>query len=168
VEHEYVRYCAQYGAQFITNSECDACWTRNLLSLHIASPANHHLEFGFGQRLGDVSWVIGGMPTHICTFQVIYLQKVICVLVLLQVRIFLIPVPKLWDMRIRLCMCKGQTHHVKVLDSKSGCKATNKFNFCLPIAVKWESKRYISDEIYKQSSSDWCHTSHSKSVQCWI
>ena len=39
-------------------------------------------------------------------------------------------------------------HHVKVLESKSGGKMANTFNFYLQVTVKWQSQSYISDEIY--------------------
>jgi hypothetical protein len=69
-------------------------------------------------------------------------------------------------MIIRLCMCKGRMHHVKVLESKSGCKRAITYCFNLQVTAKWQSKRNISDEMYKQNLSEWCHTCHRKSGQC--
>jgi len=40
-------------------------------------------------------------------------------------------------------MGKVRKHHVKVLESKSGCKMDNMFHFCLPITGKGESKSYM-------------------------
>jgi len=80
----------------------------------------------------------------------------------------LISVTKMWDTIISLYMCKGHTHHATVLDCKSGSSTTNKLNIDLPIAVKWETKTWISDEIDWQSLSQWYHTSDRRSGQCTI
>jgi hypothetical protein len=53
----------------------------------------------------------------------------------------------------RLCLCKGRTHHVNVLESKSGEKTANTFNLHQQVSVKRQSKSYISDEIYEQNLS---------------
>jgi len=88
--------------------------------------------------------------------------------ILLPVSVFLRSVTKLWDMIICLCMCKGWTHHVNVLERKSSPEVANKFDFSLPITVNWESESYISDKTYWQNSSEWCHTSHGRSCPCSI
>jgi len=162
VKHEYIRSSAQRHAQFITHSECEASWIRKLSTLHRASPADYHIEIGFRWRHVDGSCVIEVLQRQICIFEVISLWKAICVPILLHVSIFLIPGTQLWDRMICLCMCKGRTHYSKDVESKSGCKIDNKFDFCLPITVKWESKSYISDDIYWQIFSESCHMSHSK------
>ena len=105
---------------------------------------------------------------QICIFDVAFLWKAVCAPILLRVSLVLITVTKSWDKIIRLCMCNGQTHHVKGTESKSGCKRANTCDFCLPSTVKWESKCYIREEIDKQNVSEWCHTSHRKSSQCSI
>jgi len=69
-------------------------------------------------------------------------------------------------MIIRLCMCKGWTHDVKVLESKLHCKTANTFGFFLQVTVKWQSKRNVSDEMCQQNFSEWCRTSHWTSGQC--
>jgi len=76
------------------------------------------------------------------------LVKATCVPILLYVSIIWISVIKLWDMTICLCMYKSGTHHATDLESKSGCKTANTFDFCLLHSVQWETQSYISDEIY--------------------
>jgi len=110
-----------------------------LLLLHIISTAYHHIEIGFRQRHGDGSCVCRGIESHKGIVDVISQWKDVCVPTLLHVSVNLISVTKLWDMMIRLCMCKGQTDHPKVVESKSGCKMANTFDFCLQATVKWES-----------------------------
>jgi len=75
---------------------------------------------------------------------------------------------QLWDTIICLCMCKGGTRHVNVLEWNLRCKTTNKLDICLPNTVKRESKNYISDKISEQNLRRWCHTSHRSSCKCWI
>jgi len=166
VKHENIRSRTCRRVQFITHSECYACRTRKHPRLHIASPANRHIEIGFGRRHGDGSCVIGGIKRQICTSDVISLWKAICLPILLHVSIFLISVTKLWDKIIWLYMCKGRKHLAKVLESKTGCTMANMFDFYLLITVKSDSKSNISDEIYQHNLSEWCHTSHSRSCQC--
>jgi len=148
VKHDYMQSCACRRAWFITHSECEACWTCKLSPLHIASPANHNIEIRFGRRHGDSSCVIGGMKRQICNFDVISMWKAISVRIVLRVSIILISVNISRDIIICLCMCKGRTHHVNVVESKSGCKTGNRFDLCSPITVAWEGKGDISDEIY--------------------
>jgi len=93
-------------------------------------------------------------------------RKASCLPILLRVSFFLISVTKLWDMIIRLCMCKGRTHHVNVLESKSHCEMTKTFSFILQVSVMWQSKSNTSDEMYSQILSEWCLTCHGKSGQC--
>jgi len=45
-------------------------------------------------------------------------------------------------------MCKGQMHHVEVLEFQSGSSRANTFDFYMQGTVKWQSKSYISDTIY--------------------
>jgi len=144
-KHEYTLSCDGYGAGFITYLECEPCWTRQLWPLHSWSPANHHMDIGFGPRNCNGSCVPGGLNREICIFDVISWWNAICIPILLCVSIFLISGTKLWDMIICLCMCKGRTHHTKGLESISHCKTANTCDYCLPITLKWESKCYISD-----------------------
>jgi len=44
-------------------------------------------------------------------------------------------------------MCKGRTHHVHILESKSHFKTAKTDGFFLQVTVKWQSKSNISDEI---------------------
>jgi len=138
----------RHRACFLTYSQCEACSTCMLLPLHIASPANHHIESGFGQRHGDGSCVIREIDRWIGIFDVISLWKTRVVPILLCVSVFLTSVTKSWDMVFCQCLCKGRTHHAKVLEPKWSSKTANKLDFSLPISVRWESKTYISNEIY--------------------
>jgi len=126
------------------------------------------MEIGFRWRYDDGSCVCRGIENHIGIVDFKFRWKKICVPILLFVSLYSISVTKLWDMIIPLCMCKGQTHHPKGIKSKSGCKMAKTFNFGLQVTVKWESNRYIRDEIYKQHLSDWCHGSHWRSCPCPI
>jgi len=91
--------------------------------------------------------------------------KAMCLPILLRVSYFLISVTKLWDLIICLCMCKGRTHHVNVLQSKSLCKTAQTFSFHLHVTVKPQSESNISGEICEQNVSKWCHTGHRQSGQ---
>jgi len=136
------------------------------LPRHRALPANHHLDFGFGQRHGDGSCISGGIDRQTFIFDVISRWKAICLLVLLCGSFLLISVSNLWDMIIQLWMCKGPTHHATVLESKSGGKMANTLDFYLQVTNKWQSKIYISNEIWQQNISEWCPTCHRKSGEC--
>jgi len=148
VKHRCSRSCICHGARFIIWLESEACWTHKLLWLHIASPANHHIEIGFGQRHCDGSCVVRLIDRQSVICYVISRWKAICVPIWLPVSFVLISPTKLWDMMIHLCMCKGRTHHAKVLEAKSDCIMAKKLDFCLPITDKWENRSYISDQIY--------------------
>jgi len=124
-----------------------------------------HIDFGFERRHGDSCWFWGGIHSHIVILDIISWWKAICLPILLCFIIFLILVTKLWDIIIRLCMCKGRTHYVRVLESKSCGKPAKIFDFYLQITVKWQSISYISDQIHKQIVTEWCHTYHWKSGQ---
>ena len=168
MELEHTLACTNYGAWFITHSKYEACWTHKLWPLHIASPANHHIDIEFWRRNGDGSSINRRIKRQIYIFDVISLWDAICVPIVLHVRFFLISVTKLWDMVMYLCMCKGRMHHTKGLGTKSRCKMANTCNYCLPITVKWESKSYINDKMEKQIFSEWCHKCHRISSQCSI
>jgi len=168
VEHEHMWSSTSCTSRFITHSESEACWTCKLLPLHIASPANHHIEIRFGGRHGDSSCICGGIERQIGIIDVLSWWKEICIPILLRVSLYLISVTKLWDMIICLCKCKGQTHHPKVLESKSGCKMSKTFDFCWQVTVKSESNSLISDEILKQNFSKWCRMRHWRSNLCPI
>jgi len=92
---KYIQSCARSGARFVTFAECKACSTCKLLPLHIASPANHHIALGFGQRHGDGSCVGGGIDGQNVHFDVISWGKAICLPILLRISCFLISVTKL-------------------------------------------------------------------------
>jgi hypothetical protein len=94
--------------------------------------------------------------------------KSVCVPILLCVSHILISLTKLWHRIISLYMCLGGTHHAKVLESKSGCRMTNEPTICLPVTVKWVSKTQISDVLYYQNLSYWCHKSYRRSWECSI
>jgi len=44
-------------------------------------------------------------------------------------------------------MCKGRTHHVKVLESKSHFKQAKTYGFFLQVTDKWQSNSNISGEM---------------------
>jgi len=92
--------------------------------------------------------------------------KPLCLPILLCVIFSFISLTKLWDMIICLCMCQGWTHYVKALESKSGGKTANMFDFNLQVIVKWQWKSYISDVIYEQNLNEWYHMCHRNSGQC--
>jgi len=96
--------------------------------------------------------------------------KVIGVHILLSVSIVLISLTKLWDMIIRLRMCKGHTGHMKVLDSKPSWLTTNHRDIVQPLTDKWECTIKIGDKYLKPNLSQQCYTSHRRSSQCatWI
>jgi len=106
------------------------------------------------------------MDMQTIIFDVRSLWKASCLPISLPVSFFLISVTKLWDMIICLCMCKGQTNHVKVLKYKSHCMMAKTFGFFLQVNVKWQCKSNISNQMCYQNSSEWCHTCHGKSGQC--
>jgi hypothetical protein len=60
-------------------------------------------------------------------------------------------------MIIRLCLCKGWMHIVKVLKSKSHCKTTKTFSIFLQVTFKWQYQGNIWDEMCEQYLSEWCH-----------
>jgi len=111
------------------------------------SPANYHIDFRFGWRHGDSSCICRGLDRQTVMFDIKSQSKAICIQLLLHITFFMISVTKLCDMIIRLCMWKGQTHQVKVLESKSGSKTANTFDFYLQVTVKWQSTSYSSDKI---------------------
>jgi len=111
-------------------------------------PANYQIDIRFWWRDGDGSCVCGRMQMQTVIFDVWSRGKASCLPTLLCVSFFLISVTKLGDMIIRLCMCKGRTHHVNVLESKSHCKTAKTFCFILQVTVKWQSKSNISDKMW--------------------
>jgi hypothetical protein len=113
----------------------------------IFPPANYHIAIGFWRRDGNGSSVCARIVVQTVLCSVWSRWKASCLPILLRVSVGLMSVTKLWDMIICLCMCKGQTHHVKVLKSKSGCKTAITYGFILQVTVKWQSKRNISDEM---------------------
>ena len=128
--------------------------------------ANYHIDIKFRRRDGDGSCVCGRTHMQTVIFDVWLRGKASCFPILLHVIFFLISVTKLWDMIIRLCMCKGWTHHVNILESKSHCKRAKMFCCILQVTVKWPSKSNISDEMCWQNLSEWSHTCHGKIGQC--
>jgi hypothetical protein len=96
-------------------------------------PVNNHMDIGFRWRDGDGSCICGRIAIQKVIFDVWSRWKASCLLIWLCVILFLISVTTLFDMIIRLCMCKGRTHHVKVLESKSHCKMANTSGFFLQV-----------------------------------
>jgi hypothetical protein len=60
VEEENTQICACRGDIFIMRSVWVTCWTRKVFPLHIACPADHHMEIRISLRLGDGSCIISG------------------------------------------------------------------------------------------------------------
>jgi len=81
--------------RFVTDSECKARWTHQLLLMHIVSQANYHIEFGFGRRQGDGSWVASRVYSKIYYIDDVSPVKAICVPILLHVSCFWISVAEL-------------------------------------------------------------------------
>jgi len=127
---------------------------------------DYHIDIGFRRRDGDGCSVCGRIVVHTVLLDVWSRWKASCLPILLRVSFGLISLTKLWDVIIRQCMCKGRTHHVHVLKSKSGCKTAITFRFILQVTLKWQIKSHISDEMCEQNWSEWCHTCHRKSGQC--
>jgi len=96
VRHRCSRSCARCRARFITYSSSEAFSTRNLLPLHIASPANLHIQIGFRRRLDDGSCGIGGIHRQIVIFDILSWWKAPGVPIFLSVSLLLIVVTKLW------------------------------------------------------------------------
>jgi len=113
----------------------------------IGPPANYHIDIRFRRRDGDGSCVCGRIDMQTVILDVRSRWKASCLPISLCVSFLLISMTKLWDMMIRLCMCKGRTHHVKVLDSNSHCKTAKTCSFFLQVTVKWQCKSNISDEM---------------------
>jgi hypothetical protein len=113
----------------------------------IEPPAKYHIDIGFRRSDGDGSCVCGWIEVQTILFDIWSRWKASCLPILLRVSFCLISVTKLWDMIIRLCMCKGRTHNVKVLKSKSACTTALTFDFILQVTVKWQSKSNIRDEM---------------------
>jgi len=120
---------------------------------------------GFRRRDGDCSCVCGRIDVQSVILDVWSRWKARCWPILLCVSYYFISVTKLWDMIIHLCMCKGRTHCVNVLQSKSHCKTAQMFSFHVHMTVKRQSKSNLSDEICEQNLSEWCHTCHRQSSQ---
>jgi len=56
---------AWHGGLFITYAETEACWTRMLLRLKIASTSNQPVEIGFGWQTGKGFSDAGGINTRL-------------------------------------------------------------------------------------------------------
>jgi len=132
----------------------------------IQPPANYHIDIRFRRRDGDGTCICGRIQVQTVHFDVWSWWIASCLPILLSVSFGLISVTKLWDMIIRLCMCKGWMHHAIVLKSKSGGKTAIKFGLILQVTVKRQSKSNISDKMCWQNLGEWRHTCHSKSGQC--
>jgi len=128
-------------------------------------PADYHIDIGFRQRDGDGFGVCGTLDMQTVILDVWSWGKGSCLPIFLCVSYFLISVTKLWDLIVRLCMCKGRTHHVNVLETESLCKTAKTFSFILQVTAKWQSKSNISEAMSNQNLSDWCHTCHGNSGQ---
>jgi len=168
VKLRYTLSCDRYGAGFITYSEFTACWTCQHWPLHVASKGKHHIDIGFGQRNGEHCCISGGLTKQIRLFDIISLWNAICLSILLCASMEMISVTKFWDLIIHLYKCKGRTHHINCVESKSDCKTAHMCHYSLPITIEWDSESYISDEIDKQNWCEGCHMCHRQSSQCSI
>jgi hypothetical protein len=110
-------------------------------------PANYNMDIGFRRRDCDSSCVCRRIDMQTVLFEVWSRGKPSWLPISLRVSFCLISVTKLWNMIIRLCMCKCQTQHLNVLESKSHCKTAKTFCFILQVTVKWQSKSNLSDEM---------------------
>jgi len=149
-----------HDARLICDSEIEACSTRNLEPLNIVSQAKYHIVIGFWRRHGDSSCVAGRMNSQTGISDNVSFCNVIPVPTFPRVSIYLISVTKLWDMIIRLCMCKGRISHAKALDFISHWLTTNEHDIVLPITGKSDNSIKIRDETDYHNVCQWCHTSH--------
>jgi len=156
---------ARPGAQLVTNSEINPGWTHKFQPLHIASHANYNIEIGFQQRHGGGSCVAGGMNRQIGICDDVSIWNAIPVPIFLRVSFYLISVTKLWDMIIRLCMCKSQIGNANILDFKSHWLMTNDRDIILPVTVQLANWNETLDKTRSQTISLWCPTSHRCSSQ---
>ena len=79
---------AWHGTRFVTDEDCEACWTWKLVPLYMASLANYHIEIGFGRQHGDGFCSTWGIGSQIGVFDDISRIKAIFVPILLCVRFF--------------------------------------------------------------------------------
>lgn len=88
----------QCSTVFDSESWHGLCWTCTLLLLHKPSLGSSHIQIGYGRRYGGGSHVIGGIDSHLVTFE--YLSTVIAIFVptLPRGSLFLMAVTKLWEM----------------------------------------------------------------------
>jgi hypothetical protein len=117
----------------------------------IYPPANYHIDIRFLQRDGGGSTICRRIQVQTVMFNIWSQWKASCLQIDLHDSFFWISVTKLRDVIIRLCMCKGRMHLVKVLESKLGYKTAMKFAFFLKVTIKWQSKRNISDKMCQQN-----------------
>jgi len=157
-----------HGVWFLWDLKFGACWVHKLLPLQRGSRAKYHIEIACLQRNGDVTCITAGIESQIVNFDDVSLSKAICAPILVLFSLFWISLTKLWDMIIRQCMCKGCIGHAEVQGSISRWKMTNQVDIGLPATGKSESNIYITDEMYKQNTSKWFHTSCTMSGQCVI
>jgi len=138
VLHMHIGSDTRRGTEFITDKQMEDCLTRKLSPLHVTSQANYHRGIGFRWTYCNGSFVIGTLPAQLVIIEDLSPQEVIGVPILLCVNIFLISVTKLWDIIIRLCMCKGHTGHTKVLNSKPSWLTVDQPDIILPLTDKWQ------------------------------
>jgi len=135
-------------ARLGTDSEINAHWTHKLSPLHIESQANYQIEIGFRGRHSDLSTVARAINRQIGIYDNVSILNAIPAPILLCVSFYMISVTKLWDMIIRLCMCKGRIGHATFLNFNSHCLTTDVRDIILPVTVKWDNSNWIADKTH--------------------
>jgi len=135
-------------ARLVTDSEIKAHWTHKLSPLHIASQANCQIEIGFRGRHSDLSTVARAINRQIGIYDNVSILNAIPAPILLCVSFYVISVTKLWDMIIRLCMCKGRIGHATFLNFNSHCLTTDVRDIILPVTVTWDNSNWIADKTH--------------------
>jgi len=148
VLHMHFGSQARRGTQFITNKRIAACQTCKPLPQHVTSLANYHTGIAFRWPNCNGSFVISTLPAQLGITDDLSLQKVNAVAISLRVNVFLISVPKLWDMIIHLCMCNCHTGNTDVLDSKPSWLTIDQPDIVLPPPDKWDSAILNRRQIY--------------------
>ena len=156
----------RYSVQFIPDEAMEACVTCKLLHLHIASTDNYHTAIGLRWTHCNGLFFVHRLDEQIAIIDNISPWKVIDVCILLCVSIFWISLTIVWDIITHLCMCKGHTGHMKVIDSKLGWLTSDVHDIILPLMDMWECAIWIKDKMCQQNITQSCHASHKSSGQC--
>jgi len=120
-----------------SDRDCEASYTIKLLSPHIVSLAEYHIDIRFRRSHCDSSCVTGRVDRQRCIFDNVFRIKALCEPVLLRVRIFWISETRLWDKIIPQCVCKGCTGHANVADHKWSWLTKSELYMVLPVTDKW-------------------------------